>query len=265
MNKYLFLILTFAFACNDAKQEHRGIVYERTGETCDLSTSTHWLIDLEISSADSVILDTRSLQRKVELSKQWLDTSSAVYELVATTCVDHQLSMSLKANDFYSSLGGSLPVGLDSSAILSVNVWVLDALNDDEYLAHKMAYERQAIVKYAERNGWNAQRDSATGVYYEALIDRETSETYSQAKINYTIMTLNHDLIVQNRKGEPLEYSSGDLSILPGVRFVADRMSQGDRFRAILPSGMAYGAEGNKRVPGFTPVVIELEMIETTE
>ena len=43
------------------------------------------------------------------------------------------------------------------------------------------------------------------------------------------------------------------------------QLAEGESLRAVVPSDMAYGAEGNKRVPGYMPILIELEILEALD
>jgi hypothetical protein len=38
-----------------------------------------------------------------------------------------------------------------------------------------------------------------------------------------------------------------------------------EKVRALLPSSMAFGPDGNSQVPPYTPIVIELDCVEVIE
>ena len=46
------------------------------------------------------------------------------------------------------------------------------------------------------------------------------------------------------------------------VTFLANKLSKGESIRAIVPSDFAFGALGNPSIPGYTPIIIELELLD---
>jgi hypothetical protein len=271
MRKLLIIacIATLLWSCTDEAQSQflGSIEYVRVGEPCNNAVKQHWLIDLEASDGtDSIYLNTIKLNRKVELNKDLIDSNSNVFSLIKTTCVGDSITMFLTANEFYTSLGGSVPLFLDGDIRIKIKIWIRDALNPIEYLAHKRAYELQSIKQYLKKNHWRAAEDSATGIYYEMLMDfKAREEPFKKAKLKYTMMSLNQDLIANSKDGDPFIFDVNDRSVLLGIQFLAKMLTPGESLRAIIPSHQAFGPTGNSKVAGYTPILVELKLLEIVE
>ncbi len=270
MKKLLFILccaLTIASCKEQGDQKLGEISYNRGGDTCNYVNKKYWLIDITSTDAnDSVYLNTNDLNRKVELSKSLIDTASNVFKLISQTCIEDFVELKLSANEFYTSLGGVVPLTLEKEELITVKIWVRDVLNPFEYLAHKRAYEDGAIKRFIEQNRWNGSLDSTTGIYYEYLNDFKDTETdYQKAEIEYSITSINRDLIAFSKEGDPLIFDVDDQSILPGIRFLVSQLTEGESIRAVVPSSQAFGPEGNSKVAGYTPILVELKMLKIIE
>jgi len=265
------LILGFSvllvLSCGDKPMDKMGSVsYSRSGEPCEEEAKDHWLMDLEArNSADSIYLNTNSLGRKVEVHKRQLDSASTVATLLEQTCEKDSIYLLLTAEEFYTSMNGKVPTNLKPKEKISVKIWMRDKLNDVEHIAYKKLYESDAITRYTEKFRWNGARDSTTGIYYEKLKTRKGSRSIKKAKIKYVIKSLNEQLIARSQDGDPFIYDIRDKGVLGGISFLVSKLNAGESARAVVPSSMAYGADGNTRVPGYMPIILELEVLEVLE
>lgn len=253
------------FACGPTEKWSTlgEVTYHRGGELCT-EVENHWLLDLKATnSKDSVYLNTALMGRKLELHRLQLDSTSTVYKLLSETCVGDSLKMKLTALYFYESLRGKVPLHLADSDKITVQLNIVDKLTDREHIMYKKAYESDAISRYIERQGWNIERDSASGIVFERLKKRpESSDVESKAKVGYVIKSFNEQLVARSTVGDPLLYDRSDKGILKGIHILMSKLREGESLRAIVPSDYAYGATGNTRVPGYMPILIELEVLE---
>jgi hypothetical protein len=186
-----------------------------------------------------------------------------VYKLLSETCIGDSLKMKLSAAAFYGGLGGKLPLHLADEEKITVQLDVVDKLTDREHIMYKKAYESDAISRYVEQQGWNIERDTASGIVFERLKKRpESSDVVSKAKVSYVIKSLNEQLVARSTAGDPLFYDRSDKGVLRGIHLLVSKLKEGESLRAIIPSDYAYGAMGNTRVPGYMPILIDLEVLE---
>lgn len=270
MKKPVILLYTLIFliACAEKPMEKLGnVTFERNGKVCKTTNKNHWLIDLVARNAkDSIYLNTDALGRKIEVHKRQLDSNSTLFSLLEETCKNDSLRIHLTAQEFYSSMNGSVPTYLKKNEQIKIKLWMRDKLTDIEHIAYKKVYENDAIRRYTEKMRWNSIRDSATGIVYEQLKKIESSpKDIKKAKVNYVIRSLNEKLIAKSDEDMLLIYDIEDQNILGGIRFLISKLGAGESARAVVPSEMGYGADGNSRVPGYMPLLIEVEIKEILE
>lgn len=255
------------FACGEKPMDKMGDVsYRRGGEPCAAVDKNHWLMDLEANNgADSTYLNTNEMGRKVEVHRLQLDSSSTVFKLLSQTCEDDSIQLQLTASEFYTSMNGKVPSNLKDNETIAVKIWMRDKLTDVEHITFKKVYENDAIGRYTEKLRWNGTRDSSTGIVYEKLKSKDGPQRIKKAKVKYVIKSLNEQLIASSQDDNLLVYDVGDKGVLGGIRFLVSKLGAGESARAVVPSDMAYGSDGNSRVPGYMPILLEVEVVEILE
>ncbi len=270
MRKCLYVCVLAALASCSSNEEYqqKGDVFYKPGQsTCTQTNKNHWLMDLVASnSKDSVYLNTITLKRKIEVHKLQLDTSSALYAILENTCSEDSITLKLPAKSFYAGLNGQVPAHLADDEQITVDVYMRSKLTDMEHISHKTLFERRAMASFVQANRWNSTQDSTTRIYYELLKTKEnTSKNYNRAKVKYTISGLNNKVIAIGDANSPLVYDVKDKGVLKGIQFLMSKIGGGESIRGVIPSSQAFGQDGNQRIPGFTPLLIELEVLEVLE
>lgn len=244
-----------------------GLSYTRYNDICKEDSTLFWLLDVRVSNTrDSILFSTFNNRSKLELRRQSVDPTSSLVKLLTKTCVNDSVFLKLPADSFYSALGGKCPESINCSMNLEALLWIRDKLDNKGYVAHKLAYENESINQYIKTSKWQATLDSASHIRYEFLNrNLEGHPLSKRGKLNYSISKLNGLVLTKNKDSDPLIYDVNDTSILKGIQRICSLCNEGDRVRAILPSSQAFGKDGNSKVNGFTPLVIELEIIEVTD
>ena len=270
MRKWLYICALAALASCSSEEEfqQKGDIFYIPGKsTCTQTNKNHWLMDLVArNSNDSVYLNTITLNRKIEVHKLQLDTSSALYDILENTCSEDSITLKLPAKAFYNGLNGQVPAYLADDEQITVNLYMRSKLTDMEHISHKTLFERRAMASFVQANRWNSTQDSSTHIYFELLKTKEgASKNYNKAKVKYTISGLNNKVIANGDKNSPLVYDVNDKGVLKGIQFLMSKIGAGESIRGIIPSSQAFGQDGNQRIPGFTPLLIELEVLEVLE
>lgn len=267
INYIVVVLIGFMFSCADKPfQQTDGISFKRGGESCN-DSKKHWLLDIVASREDdSVYLNTMDLNRKVEVHISQLDTTSTLVKLLAQTCEGDSLDLRLTAGKFYTSLNGSVPSNLKTTDGIQVKVNVRGKLDDLEHIAYKKAFENTMIQRFLEQNRWNTVLDTASQINYERLKTKSGGNyEYSKAKVKYQMSTLTEKIIVFSKDEDPLLYDKKDSGILGGIHFLVSKLKVGESIRAVVPSQLAFGEKGNSKVPGYMPVIMELEVLEAID
>lgn len=168
--------------------------------------------------------------------------------------------------------GGDLQLpGMPDTGMVEMNVKILRILSADE--AQKMeqradpdADEQLIIHRYLSHNKLNVQPDS-NGLYFVNSTpgSGNTPAAGKNVTIRYTGSLLDgHVFDDSGRNGGPLSFTFGEEGqVIPGIQRALARMKPGSKAKIILPSPLAFGAEGSSTgiVPPHTPVAYEIELI----
>jgi FKBP-type peptidyl-prolyl cis-trans isomerase len=117
----------------------------------------------------------------------------------------------------------------------------------------------------------NAERAEVTvtesGLQYEVLEEGEgpTLEMGQQARLHYRgTLSDGTEFDSSYQRGEPAVFRVGNL--VPGFNEAMTLMSEGSKFKVVIPGDLAYGAQG--RPPAIGPnaaLIFEIEILEIVE
>ncbi|MBR9861296.1 hypothetical protein GYB22_11225 [bacterium] len=257
-------LILFAACSDKSMEELNGIKYSFSNKACDEDSSRYWLTDFVLSKGDSVILNTKELKKKVEIDIQQIRFSSNLFQIMSKICDGDSANFKLPADSFYMAMKGATPASLKGSDILDLKVIVYDRLSPENYKNYKQQFEKERIREYIKKFGWNPVYDSATGIYYELLIENDNQD-FEVAKFKYLIKDIQDQLISYSKDNEPLLYDKKDSSVRKGLAYLARMLAEGEKLRGIIPSDLAYGDEDKGRIRPYMPIVVELENVETVE
>ena len=264
----VLILAALLSACNNSSyNEVGGILVSRAEKVCDQDSSNHWLVDIMAKTkADSTYLNTKLLNRKIEIDAATMDKRSSVYKVLKETCAGDSVSFKLPADSFYLALGGVSPVWLNGKDEIWVTLWVQDKLNNLQYIAHKQVFEAERIAEYINNSKWSGQLDSTTEIYFELLKKNDKKIVpFKKAKFKYVIKSLQDNVLAFSKDEDPLVMDANDKSILLGIHFLSKQLAVGESLRAVLPSSQAFGPKGNSKVAGYMPIAVELELLEIIE
>jgi FKBP-type peptidyl-prolyl cis-trans isomerase FkpA len=61
---------------------------------------------------------------------------------------------------------------------------------------------------------------------------------------------------------KPIRFPIGAPGMIAGWNEAIPMLNKGSKATLVLPSSLAYGAQGNQMIPGFTPLVFEVELVD---
>lgn len=136
-----------------------------------------------------------------------------------------------------------------------------------------LAKEQAAIREYMEKHRLNMQSDSS-GLYFRFLKRYEgpTARLGDRVKVFYTVRMLNDSIVQTNVKSvaeqnrldvapsvlRSFDFTLGDDGIIAAWTAALVKMHQGDQVQIITPSALAYGKDGSRYIPPYTPLVFDL-------
>ncbi|MEA5457982.1 FKBP-type peptidyl-prolyl cis-trans isomerase [Arcicella sp. LKC2W] len=202
------------------------------------------------SKLDGTIVDSTGLNRKIPFT--------FLYSTSASSLPNYGISF-MKEGE---SAVFVFPVTSNSSEPIAMKVTLLSTRNETEQ-----------IDEYVKTNfvGFPIKK-TASGLNYfltKTSVSGDTAKTGKTATVTYTGKFL-YQYRAADSNGFPIytdKFDSGSLSLLVGGGgFVAGfeeatkLMKVGDKGTFIFPSSLGYGTAGRSTIPGYTPLLFEIEV-----
>lgn len=134
---------------------------------------------------------------------------------------------------------------------------------EQEALAKEMqAKEKPAIEKYVADNHITV-KPTASGLYYIEIKKGSgpSPKADDVVRVNYKGTLLDGtEFDSSEKQGGPIDYPAN--KFVPGWTEALMMMHKGGKAKLILPSAIAYGAQGGGPIPPYSPLVFELELVD---
>jgi FKBP-type peptidyl-prolyl cis-trans isomerase FkpA len=147
--------------------------------------------------------------------------------------------------------------------LLTIGLILVTGLSSCGNIEKEMREEEQALIKaYIEKNNVTVE-PTATGLYYLEItpgtgsmpINGDTVGVYYKTKF------LNGFILDQHLEGVPYRFKLGNQESIPGIEEGIKLMRLFGKANLLIPSSQAYGRTGYLAVPGYTPLLIEVELV----
>lgn len=128
------------------------------------------------------------------------------------------------------------------------------------------AKEIEDIEEFLTKQGLDISPESS-GLYYKDVTvgTGEVAHALDTVEVYYSGFYLNGIKFDSNiGDTEPFRFVVWDISsgIIDGFHEAMTFMKEGGEAFVIIPSWLAYGTSGNRGIPGYTPLIFELEMVK---
>ncbi len=141
------------------------------------------------------------------------------------------------------------------------------ACGDDNSLEKLRENELKILDEFINEN-YPDSLPTASGLYYIEAIKGEGDSIKPGDKIQVFYATWTIDsILVDESEGytighrfEPLEFVVGAGSVIKGLDEAATYMQLNTKANLVLPSEVAYGQNGSGAIPGFTTLLMEVEV-----
>ena len=205
------------------------------------------------------------------------DFHGSIDKCLTLMCKHDSAQFIISALDFFEkTLESVVPDYLGADGKMKISVYLMDVQTPEEYEREKEAflhwiedlgeYEKVLLKQYIS----DAKIEippMEDGIYY---IVQQTGNGSAVASgdtvlVHYEGYFLNGKYFDSTRRrNDPLQFVYGhQMQVIGGLEKAIGKMHEGDKALVIIPSELAFGAEGSVEniVPPFTPVVFEIELI----
>jgi FKBP-type peptidyl-prolyl cis-trans isomerase len=127
----------------------------------------------------------------------------------------------------------------------------------------KIRSQNDLINEYINQKGYKVTETLADGLRYIRLVDGSgNAATSGQVMyLKYLGRFTNGKIFDGNvAKTDSFQVTAGGTSTVIGFQLGVEKMKVGEKAVVIFPSTIGYGEKGSGSIPGFTPLVFELNM-----
>ena len=205
------------------------------------------------------------------------DFPGSVDKCFTMLCKQDSAQFIISSSDFFEkTLEDVIPDFMSADGKMKISIYLMDVQTPEDYEREKEAflhwiedlgeYEKVLLKQYIREAKIEIPPIDG-GMYY---IEQQAGsgslvQTGDTVTIHYEGYFLNGDYFDSTRRrNDPLQFVYGQqLQVIGGLEIAIGRMRNGDKALVIIPSELAFGADGSVYgiVPPYTPVVFEIELI----
>ena len=154
---------------------------------------------------------------------------------------------------------------------LTVKIRMNEILDATAYAAKQerlKALEAKLLEQYIKDNNITVE-PTETGIYIVPVEpgEGELAKWGDKVNVYYTLNNLKGDLIESGYDfDEPISFTIGQGEMLPAIEDAVMTMAPGAKVMIVTPSNQAFGVIGmNEKLPPYSPLMIELELVSIEE
>jgi len=278
--------LSALWACNKSRYDQfdvtdSGLHYRlvSTGSGKEIKDGDVITLDLKyLTIKDSLMFDSRRLGRPFMIKVDKSEFKGDLMEGFRMLHLGDSAQFILCADSFFTkTLRGELPKEFSKGSDMKFSVRVKAVQSEKELKAQQekemekrkklaeinKSAEDSLIKKFVADNNIK-QKPNASGIY---LIETKkgngkTIEKGDTIVVNYRGSLLNgKEFDSSYGRGEPAKFPIGVGMVIPGWDESLPGLKVGSGVKLIIPSEKAYGAMENERIPAYSPMLFEIEVL----
>lgn len=273
------LIVATMAACgrNRVEVSETGLKYQlhdddeksRKAKVGDIMT-----IQLLLKNAkDSVLRDTHKEPAPLKLMLQVPPFKGSFEEGLAMLSKGDSATFFVSADSLFGKAMQQMPPGVVKGSDITFNVKILEVQNEEEYrkaetvnAAKQKGTDDKIIADYMAKNGLTGKaQKTEQGVYY-VITQPGTGAVPNRGdlvKVDYTGKLLSGKEFDSSVGKQPIELPIGVGQVIPGWDDAIMKLHKGEKATLIIPSTMAYGAQGSPPViPANAVLLFDVSLLD---
>lgn len=264
------------------KKSESGLIYKFHIDVDDtVSPDVGEFLDLTMlyGTEDSTLFDSRTLPTGglKQLPMMASVFQGDLYEGIAMMNPGDSATFMLVSDSVWQKLFGmpKVPPGMDSVDYLYFHIALKEIITQEEMEARRIedmekmeAKEKVDIDNYLKEN-YPDVTPTPSGLYVipvKSVKNGKKPESGQTVKVHYTGTLLDGTKFDSSvDRGTPFEFQLGQGRVIQGWDLGIAMLSIGEKAVFVIPSRLGYGERGNNRIPPFSPLVFEVELIDIVE
>jgi FKBP-type peptidyl-prolyl cis-trans isomerase FkpA len=276
---YFLSLITFimgTISCNKGRQKTDfGLEYEhhvkndgRKPKEGDILTMNFAMYG-KSKGKDTLLQSTYKNPTPVEMPYANLAQADALTKSLGIASAGDSLTIYVNADTL---MKGNRPEFIDAGSEMRLVVKMIKILSNDEYVKEmekkmeaQKAIDEDIVKKYVTDNKLEAKR-TESGLYYVVTAEGTgaSPKQGEQVSVHYTGTLLNGEKFDSSvDRGEPLNFAHNAGQMIKGFDEGVALLKKGGKASLILPSHLAYGAQGaGGRIPPFAVLRFDIELVD---
>ncbi|MCE7067839.1 FKBP-type peptidyl-prolyl cis-trans isomerase [Dyadobacter sp. CY326] len=278
---YAMGITILAAACNQYKTQvtDSGLKYQifdhkddaRKAKLGDIMTF-HFVLK---NGSDSTLRDTYKEGTPQKMVLQAPQYKGSFEEGLALLAAGDSAKIMINADTMFAKIGQPMPPMIKKGSDLNFTVKVVSVLTSEEFQKQlseagtkQKAIDAKVIEDYLAKNNLKAKaQKTASGLTYvdEVVGTGDSPKAGDNVKVHYTGKLLDGKVFDSSKNGgrPPIDFQVGVGMVIPGWEEGIMLMKKGGKRTLIIPSGLAYGAEGSPgAIPANSVLLFDVELID---
>ncbi len=286
------VIALFAVSCK--KSPFKGYTEERQGVYYKFYTSNEKAAKLETGDLirgsisvwknDSVELDNTNGQT---VTLGLLDSSNFMYPVLKNAHLGDSISIIFLADTLKNLKIIKLSNEIKATDYIKFSLKIVDKMSKNQLdsannvrmkaMETAQANEKASLQKYLTDNKIQATPTESGLIYIEtkkgtgkeAVAGKSVKVNYAGYLIDGTLfdtsiekIAKDHKLDQPGREFKPIDFPLGMGYVIPGWDEAIAKMKVGGKAKLIIPSSIAYGAQGRPSIPPFSTLVFDVELLD---
>jgi len=277
---FIITFLSLLFSCNQEPkwQTHDSGLEYRFINKCEDGTKTQIgdILMLKMrytTDNDSLLFDTREIKGAYRM--QYLKPShkgGSVEDAFGLLNIGDSIEFKIKAKSFYEKTRKiNIPSNIDpeSYLIFYLKLMGIQSVNDikaeRQALYHANQEEEDNLLEHYIKIANITVEPTLSGLYYieKKAGTGKKAQAGKKVTVHYTgkfIDGMVFDSSVE--RNEPFIFTLGIGQVIQGWEEGIAKMSEGGKAQLIIPSALAYGGKKNSRIPPFSTLIFEIELLK---
>jgi FKBP-type peptidyl-prolyl cis-trans isomerase len=259
------------------EKSETGLLYKfhyRSDDTATAKEGDFIEIDLVLETTDTVLFDSRQIPES-DRSPIPMGPSmfrGDIFEGIAMMHPGDSATFKVVADSVWKLMyrRDTPPPGMEAAEYVHYEIKLNNILTKEE-MNRKMEARQQKFrdeeiagrTAYLSENYPDAE-PTETGLYYiRTKKGRGKTPVAGQlVKVHYTGTLLDGTQFDSSEGRDPIEFPLGQRRVIPGWDEGIGMMKKGEKAVLIIPSELGYGTRGSGRIPPFSTLVFEVELVD---
>jgi FKBP-type peptidyl-prolyl cis-trans isomerase len=277
---YAFGITFLATACNKYKTQvnENGLKYQifehkddaRKAKVGDI-ISFHLVLK---NGTDSTLRDTYKEGVPVKMPLQASQFKGSFEEGLAMLSAGDSAKFMISADTLFAKMMQPMPPMIKKGSELNFIVKILSVSTPEEFqkqqseaVIKQKEIDAKVIEDYLAKNNLKAKaQKTASGLYFVQETEGvgTTPAAGDNVKVHYTGKLMDGKVFDSSKNsGKPIDFQVGVGMVIPGWEEGLLMMKKGGKRTLIIPSGLAYGPDGQPgAIPGNSVLLFDVELVD---